>query len=181
ERLLDAGITIKPPERHEGPLSGKIFVLTGSLTSMTRGQAEERIKALGGTIGSAVTKKTDYVVVGADPGSKLEQAQRLKVPALDMTMVVTLAVVFLLASTDAIIRRHGRLLPIAFGSVALGLVWLAHMLTFPGVLPGNYALVSSQAAPYLFQLGHIGTPCLLTWILMHPTRPLRYPRRSLGR
>ena len=44
------------------------------------------------------------------------------VPALDMTMVVTLAVVFLLASTDAMIRRHGRLLPVAFGSVALGLV-----------------------------------------------------------
>ncbi|TME22448.1 MAG: NAD-dependent DNA ligase LigA, partial [Chloroflexi bacterium] len=83
ERLLDAGVTIKPPERHEGPLSGKTFVLTGSLTSMTRGQAEERIKALGGTIGSAVTKKTDYLVVGADAGSKLERAQRLKVPILE--------------------------------------------------------------------------------------------------
>src|SRR5438874_7505058 len=103
------------------------------------------------------------------------------VPALDMTVVVTLAVVFLLASTDARIRRHGRLLPVAFGSVALGLVWLAHMLTFPGVLPGNYPLRSVQAAPYLFQLGHIGMPCVLTWILMHPTRPLSYPRRSLGR
>ena len=50
---------------------------------MTRGQAEERIKALGGTIGSAVTKKTDYLVVGADPGSKLERAQRLRVPILE--------------------------------------------------------------------------------------------------
>ena len=50
---------------------------------MTRGQAEERIKALGGMVGSAVTKKTDYLVVGADPGSKLEKAQRLKVPILD--------------------------------------------------------------------------------------------------
>src|SRR5439155_3322539 len=83
ERLFDAGITIKPPERHEGPLSGKIFVLTGSLTSMTRGQAEERKKALGVTIASTDTKKTDYLVVGADPGSKLEKAQRLKVPVLD--------------------------------------------------------------------------------------------------
>ena len=83
KRLLDAGIIIKPPERVEGPLSGKTFVLTGSLSSLTRGQAEERIKSLGGTVGSSVTKKTDYLVVGADPGSKLEKAQRLKVPILD--------------------------------------------------------------------------------------------------
>jgi DNA ligase (NAD+) len=83
KRLLDAGITIKPPERVEGPLSGKTIVLTGTLSSLTRGQAEERIKSLGGTVGSSVTKKTDYLVVGADPGSKLEKAQRLKVPVLD--------------------------------------------------------------------------------------------------
>ena len=90
QRLLDAGITIKPPERVEGPLSGKTFVLTGTLSSMTRGQAEDRIKALGGTVGSSVTKKTDYLVVGADPGSKLEKAQRLKVPVLDETAFVAL-------------------------------------------------------------------------------------------
>ena len=83
QRLLDAGIIIKPPERVEGPLSGKTFVLTGTLSSLTRGAAEERIKSLGGTVGSSVTKKTDYLVVGADPGSKLEKAQRLKVPVLD--------------------------------------------------------------------------------------------------
>ena len=83
ERLLAAGIEIKQPERREGPLTGKTFVLTGSLSSLTRGQAEERIKALGGAIGSSVSKKTDYLVVGADPGSKLEKAERLKVPILD--------------------------------------------------------------------------------------------------
>ncbi|HEY4870264.1 MAG TPA: NAD-dependent DNA ligase LigA [Candidatus Dormibacteraeota bacterium] len=83
ERLLQAGIVIKEPERHEGPLIGKTFVLTGALSSLTRGQAEERIKSLGGTISSGVTKKTDYLVVGADPGSKLEKAQRLKVPVVD--------------------------------------------------------------------------------------------------
>ena len=83
ERLLQAGIVIKEPERHEGPLTGKTFVLTGALSSLTRGQAEERIKSLGGTISSGVTKKTDYLVVGADPGSKLEKAQRLKVPVVD--------------------------------------------------------------------------------------------------
>ncbi|HEX9096343.1 MAG TPA: NAD-dependent DNA ligase LigA [Candidatus Dormibacteraeota bacterium] len=90
QRLLAAGITIKPPERVEGPLSGKTFVLTGTLSSMTRGQAEDRIKALGGTVGSSVTKKTDYLVVGADPGSKLEKAQRLKVPVLDETAFIAL-------------------------------------------------------------------------------------------
>jgi DNA ligase (NAD+) len=83
ERLLQAGIVIKQPERREGPLTGKTFVLTGTLTSLTRGQAEEQIKSLGGTVGSGVTKKTDYLVAGADPGSKLEKAQRLKVPVLD--------------------------------------------------------------------------------------------------
>jgi DNA ligase (NAD+) len=83
ERLLAAGVSITVPERHEGPLTGKTFVLTGSLSSLTRGQAEDRIKALGGSIGSSVSKKTDYLVVGADPGSKLEKAQKLKVPILD--------------------------------------------------------------------------------------------------
>jgi DNA ligase (NAD+) len=81
---------IKPPERQEGPLTGKTFVLTGSLSSLTRGQAEDRIKSLGGTIGSSVTKKTDYLIVGADPGSKLEKAQRLKVPVLDETAFLAL-------------------------------------------------------------------------------------------
>ncbi|HEV2014287.1 MAG TPA: NAD-dependent DNA ligase LigA [Candidatus Dormibacteraeota bacterium] len=83
ERLLEAGIEPRKPERREGPLTGKTFVLTGTLSSLARGEAEERIKALGGAIGSSVSKKTDYLVVGADPGSKLEKAQRLKVAVLD--------------------------------------------------------------------------------------------------
>ena len=90
ERLLAAGIEIKKPERREGPLAGKTFVLTGTLSSLTRGQAEERIKDLGGSIGSSVSKKTDYLVVGVDPGSKLEKAQRLKVPILDETAFLEL-------------------------------------------------------------------------------------------
>ncbi|MDQ6883377.1 MAG: NAD-dependent DNA ligase LigA [Candidatus Dormibacteraeota bacterium] len=83
KRLLAAGVELRAPKRHEGPLSGKTFVITGTLDSMTRGEAEERIKALGGTAGSTVSKKTDYLVVGADPGSKLEKARRLKLPVLD--------------------------------------------------------------------------------------------------
>ncbi|HEY9287350.1 MAG TPA: NAD-dependent DNA ligase LigA [Candidatus Dormibacteraeota bacterium] len=83
ERLLAVGVMIKPPERREGVLSGKTLVITGTLSSMARGEAEERIKSLGGAIGAGVTKKTDYLVVGADPGSKLEKAQKLKVAILD--------------------------------------------------------------------------------------------------
>ncbi|MDQ6714260.1 MAG: helix-hairpin-helix domain-containing protein, partial [Candidatus Dormibacteraeota bacterium] len=90
ERLLAAGIEIKQPERREGPLSGKTFILTGTLSSLTRGEAEERIKARGGAIGSGVSKKTDYLVVGADPGSKLEKAHRLKIPILDETAFLDL-------------------------------------------------------------------------------------------
>src|ERR1700694_122810 len=103
------------------------------------------------------------------------------VPALDMTMVVTLAVAFFLCAVDVVIRRHGRLLPLGFASAALGLVWLVHMLTFPGVLPGRLPFVSAQTAPYLFHLGHIGVPSLLVWILLRHTGPLANPRRSLAR
>jgi DNA ligase (NAD+) len=90
ERLLEAGIKPREPERREGPLSGKTFALTGTLSSLTRGEAEAAIKRLGGAIGSSVSKKTDYLVIGADPGSKLEKAQRLKVPILDETAFLEL-------------------------------------------------------------------------------------------
>lgn len=90
EHLLAAGIEIRQPERQEGPLSGKTFVLTGTLSSLTRAEAEDRIKALGGAIGPGVSKKTDYLVVGADPGSKLEKAQRLKIPILDEAAFIDL-------------------------------------------------------------------------------------------
>jgi len=103
------------------------------------------------------------------------------VPVLDSAMLVTLAVVLFLSSSDVIIRRHGRLLPVAFVSVVLGMVWLQHMLTFPGVAPFTLPLVTNQTAPFLFQAGHIGTPALLAWILFHRTGPLARPRRSLFR
>ena len=66
------------------------------------------------------------------------------VPVLDSAMLVTLAVVLFLSSSDVIIRRHGRLLPLAFVSVVLGMVWLQHMLTFPGVAPFTLPLVTNQ-------------------------------------
>jgi DNA ligase (NAD+) len=66
-----------------GPLSGKIFVLTGTLATMSREAATEAIQARGGKVTSSVSKKTDYVVVGADPGSKLAKAETLGISVLD--------------------------------------------------------------------------------------------------
>ncbi len=80
----------EPAPPGQGPLSGKTFVLTGGLAGLTRNRAKERIQGLGGKVVSTVSKKTDYVVAGADPGSKLEKAQRLKLEILDEAAFVAL-------------------------------------------------------------------------------------------
>ena len=73
------------PERRaqDGPFAGKIVVLTGTLAAMTRDEAKERIEAAGGKVTGSVSKKTDYVVAGAEAGSKLDRAQELGVRVLD--------------------------------------------------------------------------------------------------
>jgi len=66
-----------------GPLTGKTYVLTGTLATMTREAATEAVERLGGKVAGSVSKKTTAVVVGADPGSKAEKAQALGIPVLD--------------------------------------------------------------------------------------------------
>ncbi len=83
QHLLDAGVEPQAPAIATGPLAGRSFVLTGSLESLTRGEAERRIVAAGGKIASSVSKQTGYIVVGADPGSKLAKARKLGTPILD--------------------------------------------------------------------------------------------------
>ncbi len=90
ERLLgEKGVQIIAEERDSGAgdredeLSGKVFVLTGTLESMTRSEAKRRIESAGGKVTGSVSKNTDYLVVGASPGSKLDRARELGVVVLD--------------------------------------------------------------------------------------------------
>jgi len=69
--------------RRDGPLAGKTLVVTGTLAGFTRQEAEEAIRNAGGRAASSVSKKTDYVVAGAEAGSKLAKAEKLGVPVLD--------------------------------------------------------------------------------------------------
>jgi DNA ligase (NAD+) len=87
-KLAAAGVNMatrqpNPVETEPGRLTGKTFVLTGTLETMTREEAEGAIGQLGGKVSGSVSRKTSYVVVGADAGSKLEKARELGVATLN--------------------------------------------------------------------------------------------------
>ena len=94
ERLTAAGVRVEAPARKkpEGPqpLAGLTFVITGTLDAMSRDEAQRRIEELGGKVTSSVSKKTNYLVTGADAGSKLEKARALGVATLDEPAFLTL-------------------------------------------------------------------------------------------
>jgi len=85
QSLLDAGIhwPDPAPRRDDLPLAGKTYVLTGTLSSMTREQAKAKLMALGAKVTSSVSSKTTAVIAGANAGSKLAKAEKLGVPVLD--------------------------------------------------------------------------------------------------
>lgn len=74
---------VSPRKAAELPLAGKTFVLTGALSSITREEATEKIEALGGHVSTSVSKKTDYVLAGAEPGSKFDKAKELGIRIVD--------------------------------------------------------------------------------------------------
>jgi DNA ligase (NAD+) len=83
-RLRDAGLTMSGQRKERGTkLAGKTFVLTGTLANFTRDEAKKMIEDAGGKVAGSVSKKTDYVVAGADAGSKLDKAKELKVVVID--------------------------------------------------------------------------------------------------
>ena len=93
ERLRKAGVGWKDVEVApvaEQPLAGKTFVLTGTLSGMTRDQAKARLQARGAKVSGSVSKKTDYVVAGAEAGSKLGKAEELGVAVLDEAALLAL-------------------------------------------------------------------------------------------
>lgn len=84
-RLREVGLRFheEGPPPSQGPLAGQTLVLTGSMPEWSREEAAERIMAAGGRVTGSVSKKTDYVVAGESPGTKLEKAERLGVRVLD--------------------------------------------------------------------------------------------------
>ena len=83
-RFRQAGVRLEGEKAaREGVLQGLSFVVTGSMSGWSRNEAESSIKGLGGAVGSSVTRKTNYLIVGENPGSKLAKAQELGVEILD--------------------------------------------------------------------------------------------------
>ena len=83
DNLIKQGIDISAPEQISKKLSGKTFVLTGSLEDITRNEAKQRIRFLGGKVSNSVSQKIDYVVKGREPGTKYKKAKELGVKIIN--------------------------------------------------------------------------------------------------
>ncbi|HHM02265.1 MAG TPA: NAD-dependent DNA ligase LigA, partial [Caldithrix abyssi] len=83
--MKEAGVNMhaKPPAAEEGPLKGKVVVLTGTLPGLSREQAREMLEKAGARVTGSVSSKTDYVLAGEKAGSKLKKAQQLGIPVID--------------------------------------------------------------------------------------------------
>ena len=91
ERLRAAGLTLAAKKKERGTkLAGKTFVLTGTLPTLSRDEAKMIIEDAGGKVSGSVSKKTDYVVAGADAGSKLDKAKELAVEVIDENTLIQL-------------------------------------------------------------------------------------------
>jgi len=93
QRLRRRGVTWAEqaaPLLSSGPLAGRTFVLTGTLTALNRQQAAEQLTAFGARVTGSVSRKTDYLVAGMDPGSKLVRAEKLGITVLDESALLTL-------------------------------------------------------------------------------------------
>jgi DNA ligase (NAD+) len=83
ERLRKAGVSFAPRSRpRSAELAGKTFVFTGGLATLSRDEAKRMVEERGGTASSSVSKNTDYVVAGEDPGSKYDKAKKLRIKIL---------------------------------------------------------------------------------------------------
>jgi DNA ligase (NAD+) len=91
EKLRAAGVRLSEQrEKRSGPLLGKTFVITGTLAALSREEAKARIEALGGKVTNSLSSRTDYLVVGESPGTKLDKATKLGVATLDEAAFVAM-------------------------------------------------------------------------------------------
>ena len=88
--MIKNGVKIERQKTVRKKLVGKTFVLTGQLDRLTRDQAKDRIRQLGGEVSSSVSKETDFVVVGAEPGSKHNRAKKLGIKIISEKEFLTL-------------------------------------------------------------------------------------------
>jgi DNA ligase (NAD+) len=91
EKLKEAGVDMTAEKKKRSTqLAGLTFVLTGTLPTLTRDEAKQKIESAGGKVSGSVSKKTSYVVAGEEAGSKLDKAQELKIPVLDEAALLAL-------------------------------------------------------------------------------------------